>query len=344
MNNPKKPTVAFIDADVILYKAASSGEQVVYTYHDIDGEEVARFTSAEAGKKWLEEVEVFAVDFEFGYEGDIQDLTRQQHFEDKGFDKCKEAWENSIKYLLEDLNKFSEGIEYTILISPATGLKNFRYDVGTLHHYKGGRDKTRLPKYLEETRKWVQSLPNVKSPKVRYEIDDVCLAYAQLNKENGMAVAVDKDCRIAVGCWVYHYEDMDTPEFSEPDTVGFLDWDGKKMRGLGYLFLLYQALSGDSCDSYYGIPRFGPAKAYKLLKDYNNKPLTYMDEILKLCIKQYEKGFGEKYVYKSCLTGEEVEATPYDLFKENLTLAYMVKGDKDSVDKSVLKYLKKEDV
>lgn len=340
----KKPSKAFIDADVMLFQAASKGEQVVYTYHDSTGNEVARFNSAGAGKKWIEEVSTFGVDFEHGYEGDVKDLTRGQHFEDVGFEECKKAWEGSLKYLLEDINNFSEGIKHTILVSPASGLKNFRYDVGTLNPYKGNRKDTRLPKYLEETRKWVQGLSNVKSPRVRYEIDDVCLAYSQLNGEKGLAVAVDKDVRTASGCWVYHYGDMEEPEYSDPNTVGFLDWDGKKMRGLGYLFLFYQSCCGDIVDGYKGIPKFGPAKAFKLLKDYNNKPLIYMNEIISLCIKEYEKGFGKEYTYKSCLDDKEMIATPFDLFRENLNLAYMVKGDTDSAEKSVLKYLNKENV
>lgn len=338
---PNKPTKAYIDSDVMLFQAASAGEKVNYVYYD-GSVPVARFESAKDGKNWLAEMELLGCDPEFGFGGDPDTLTRETEWVDVGFDECKEAWNSSFEFLEKDLLKWSPDIKITTLISPATGVENFRYAIADLKPYKGDRSKTRKPKYLEQTREYVQSLPNVKSPKSKLEIDDWCLAYAQRDGQDGLAVAIDKDVRTAKGCWVYHYGDMDEPEWSDDNTVGYVDWDGKKMRGLGYLFLLYQTCSGDSCDGYSGIPKFGAAKSFKLLSPYNNKPLSEMDQVLKACLVEYEKGFGKEYVYKSCLTGDNVTAAPYDLMKQNLSLAYMLKGSKDSAEKSVLKYLNRE--
>lgn len=341
---PSKPTKVFVDSDVLLFQAASAGEQVKYCYKDPEGNIIAEFNSAKDGKAWLDESEMMGCDIEFGYQGDLTELVREQYFVDKGFDECKKAWETAIDYMSKDLEQWNKGMKITYLISPATGLRNFRYDLATLHPYKGSRKDSRAPKYLEQLRSWVQSLPDVKSPKVRYEIDDVCLAYSQKNGENGLAVAVDKDVRTGVGCWVYHYGFMEEPEWSDPDTVGYLEYDGKKMSGLGYLFLLHQAVSGDQIDGYKGIPKFGAKKAYDLLSPYNNKPVSYMGEIIELCIEQYRKHFGDEHHYKHHETGEPITAKPYDLFLENLNMAYMVKSNKDSAEQSIMKYLGKDEV
>lgn len=345
MSNPKKPTVAFIDSDVILFKSASAGEQVVYTYHDTDGKEVARFTSAEAGKKWLEEVEVFGVDFEFGYEGDVKDLTRQQHFEDKGFDKCKEAWENSVKYLEEDLLKFNDELEFHYYISSASGLKNFRYDVATIACYKGNRDDTRKPKYLEELRSWCISKENVKAPRIKFEIDDMVNALAKKYGEDGLVVSYDKDVQGVSGAWFYMPDDYDTPVYSSEKIVGELELlPSNKVKGHGVIFWLWQCMASDTADNIKGCKGVGKKKAYDILKDYSGKPIEELPNLLTVVAKVFKKEYGDSYTYTHCYTKEKVTVSWYEVFRENLGLVMMLANQDDSVDKSILKYLKKEDV
>lgn len=341
---PKKPTKAFIDGDVILFTSASAGEQVVYTYKDKDDNEVARFNSADEGRKWIEETEAFGVDFQFGYDGDVLELVREQHFEDLGFDKCKDAWKTSTSYLEKDLKTFNKDITFNYYISAATGLRNFRYDLATIAKYKDNRSNTRKPKYLEELRAWCIEQDNVKAPKIKYEIDDMVNALAKKHGEDGLVISYDKDCQGISGAWFYMPDDYDEPVYSDPELVGKLTIDdyGKKVHGFGNLFWLWQCMASDTADNIKGCKGIGKKKAYDILKDYSEKPISYLPEVLAVVGKVFKKAYGDNYTYKHCYTGEEMTVGWYDVFKENLGLVMMLANQNDNVEKSILKYLDKE--
>lgn len=343
---PKKPSKAFIDADVMLFQAASKGEQVWYIYYDKSGDEVARFSSAKEGDEWLVEKDLFGFDLKFGCEEDSEFLkkSRKQHFEDLGFEKCQEAWGSSVKYLEKDLLSFNKDMEFQYYISAATGLRNFRYDLATIAKYKDNRNETRKPKYLEELRTWCIKQDNVKAPKIKFEIDDMVNALAKKYGEDGLVVSYDKDCQGISGAWYYMPSDYDEPAYSSSKVVGklFYDETSKKVSGCGTLFWLWQCMASDTADNIKGCKGIGKKKAYDILKDYSEKPVSYLPEVLAVVGRVFKKAYGDEYTYKHCYTEEEMKVGWYEVFKENLGLVMMLANQNDSVEKSILKFLNKE--
>lgn len=342
MTKPKNPTKVFIDLDVILFQAASAGEQVKYDYVNQDGEVVATFDSADKGKSWLEEFKAFSFDFEHGCEDDPETITRlDARYEDKGVEECYKAFDQALKGVLKEI-----GIDnWNGYVSAASGLENFRYGVATLSKYKGERSKLRKPLYLEETRKYALQNPRIKAPKIAYEIDDYVNAMACKHGEDGMVYALDKDCQGITGAWFYCPTNYDHPIYSDPSIVGKLELRAdKKVIGWGTLFWLWQCLASDTADGIKGCKGIGAKKAYNILLPYSEAPREKLPDVLKVVAQTFRKAYGDEYEYKHCYTDEMVKVGWYDVMKENFTLVYMLKGKNDSAEKSILKYLDKEDL
>ncbi len=341
----KKPSKAYIDADVLLFQTASAAEQVNYVYYD-GTTPVARFESAKAGKNWLAEIDMLGCDPEFGFDGNPDTLTRETEWIDIGFDECKKAWKTATEFLVKDLTEWSPNIKCNFYVSAASGLENFRYSVATIAPYKGNRNGTRKPKYLEELRQWVvKEFDNVTAPKIRYEVDDLVNAMAKKAGKDGLAVGYDKDIQGISGAWFWLVNDYDNPVYSDPSLIGTLELTGKdKVLGSGTLFWLWQCMASDTADNIKGCRGIGKKKAYDILKDYSGKGVEYLPEVLGVVGKVFKGVYGEEFTYKHCYTGEEVTVGWYDVFKENFSLVMMLSDQNDSAEKSVLKYLDKEGV
>lgn len=340
MTKPKQPTVAFIDLDSFIFKAASTSEQQKYDYLDKDGKVVATFDSAADAKSWYEEVEAFEVDFTYGYEGDVEDLTRSDvYHEDKGEEYAKKQWESILKQLIKDLP--DSVTEWKGFVSNESGKEVFRNDIATVKPYKGNRKDTYRPKHLEYVRSLALNHPNVQGVTGGIEVDDLVQAYAQKAKEDGLLVTIDKDGLTSVGCWVLLYDSMDEPIHSDISTVGKIYRDDKgKMKGCGYLFLLGQAITGDQIDNIQGVPRAGVAKAVELLSPFNDKPKKHLSDAIQVVLDLYKEKYGEIYEYRHCSTGELIQKSYIDVFKEMGSLLYMLRGKGDSFEKSIMKYYK----
>lgn len=322
---PQKPTHGFIDADMPLFMAASAGEQIWYVYKDEDGDEVARFDSAAKGKHWLGECEVFGVDMEFGYEGDLSALTRHTEYEIKDFKECTKAFESIIKKWAA-----KAGVkEYTAYVSKGSGAENFRYAIATLHPYKEGRDGLRKPHHLEDLRKWCHSQPWCKKAVGLVEVDDITCAMAQRRGDKAVVIAGDKDAKQVVGTWYIIPDEMDEPVYSDPATVGYVEYNGKKAVGCGWLFLLEQTLEGDKADTYKGCTGIGDTKACDILSPFNHQPIEKLPEIVNIVAKVFEEKMGGEYTYINHHIGEKVIVSYKDVFIEMLKLAYMLKHKND---------------
>lgn len=330
-----RPEVTYADLDIALFKASSSAEKIQYIYYD-NGKEVARFDSADTGKKWLEEVEVFGVDFNFGFEGDITTLTREVDYIDLGAEKGFEI----LDHILEDYKKEADTPIFKGYISAATGAEVFRHKVATLKKYKGAR-AGRKPTHLEAVRDYALSKSFIKQVPSYLECDDYVQAYAQKKGETGQLLSLDKDALTAVGCWVLNTNYFDEAIFSDPETLGFIEKSGDNVRGVGYLFLLGQMVMGDTADSVTGVPKAGKAKALEVLTPFNNKPVSELPDALLEVAKLYKKAYGDNHTYKHWETGESITRGWYEMMLEQGQLLWMLKSSKDNVEKSVLKYLDK---
>lgn len=342
---PKKPIITYADADIAIFKAAASGEQIQYIYSDGD-KEVASFTSAEDGKKWLSEVEVMGVDFEYGYEGDPSSLTRTIDYTDLGVEKSYEVFDK----ILEDYKKMANTPEFVGYVSKSTGAEVFRNKIATIKKYKGSR-ASRKPLHLEAVRKYALSKPEIKQASgkvvmdgVKYDIetDDQVAALAQYKGELGQLLSFDKDSMISVGCWILSPNYLEDPTYADPTLTGVVEEVGGSLRGFGHLFLLGMMITGDTADAITGVPKGGKKKALEVLSPFNNKPISKLPDAFEEVAKLYKKAYGDSYTYKHWETGEDITRNWYEMMIEQGKLLYMLRGKNDSFEKSVLKYYKGE--
>lgn len=326
MTEFKKPKYAYVDADMILFAAASIGEQVWYIYKDSKGKEVARFDNAKAGKDWLDLINDWGVDTIFGYEGDIDDLIRETEYEIKDFEDCKKAFKKGFKKWVKQ-SGCTNAVAY---ISKGSGVENFRYKIATVKKYKGNRKDTHKPHYLEQLRKWAASQPYVKIARGSVEVDDVVCGLAQKKGKSACVAAGDKDSRGVTGCWFLIPDEMEKPVFSNPKIVGKIKKNEKgKVIGYGWLFWMHQTLTGDKADNYDGCKGIGDAKSYALLEPFSGVSSDHLDEVVSVVAEAYKKAYGKEYTYINHHTEQEVQASWKDIMIENLHLMYMRKTQND---------------
>lgn len=186
-----------------------------------------------------------------------------------------------------------------------TGGGNFRHEVATIKPYKGNRKQPK-PKYYE----WIRNYLVTRHRALvidGMEADDY-LAIRQTELQDfSVIVSRDKDLRQVKG-WHYGYASGRQAEFplTYYDTHGELNLEKNKLTGGGDMFLYAQCLMGDTTDNIQGIPRYGAAKAYKVLQDCKNRT-----ELIQNTLQHYVEYYGEE---------EGVQA-----FVENMDLVYMVR-------------------
>lgn len=138
------------------------------------------------------------------------------------------------------------------------------------------------------------------------EADDLLAIELTKNPDNAIIISIDKDL-LQVPGHHYMFEYGNVASFGPHKVEGYgkLWLDGTKLRGYGDKFFFAQCIMGDPVDSIIGIPKKGPAAAYKLLID----------------TKTYEEGFeAVREAYKA-FYGDEGDAK----FKENAQLLWMVR-------------------
>ena len=316
--SPKKPIHAYLDLDMVLFAAASKAEQVFYDYCDSKGNLIESFKDADQGKKWLANMEMFGFDSEC--------VTRETRYEIGDLEDAKKAFDK----MVERWVKLSGCKKWTGYVSKATGAKNFRYSVCFSDMYKGNRNPdTRKPYYLEDVRKHALTNPNIKKGVGGVEVDDLVLAMSQRKGERAIVIGGDKDIRTCVGTWFLIPDEMEEAEFSLADTLGYVYQEDKKIKGCGYLFLISQAIWGDSADNYKGCKGVGVTGTVKLLEPFNNKPVSMLEDVVKVATDKFMEIYGDRYELKHCSTGEDLCVSGKDIFIENLTLAYMKKSQND---------------
>lgn len=323
-----KPKKAYIDGDSILFFASSSLEITWRVYKTEAGEEICRFKSVADANAWLEECQIMEVDTKFQYQGDVTKLIRHTEYQvNDDIAEGIKVFEDTVKKWV----KRSGCEDFVVYIGAKKGQKVFRHDIATIKEYKGSRTG-RKPEKLDEIRKAVSKLPYVKIARGNIEVDDVVQKLAQQRYTNCL-ISIDKDARGCVGCFLMIPDDHDKPVFSRPDIVGRIRMkDSGKVAVLGWLSLMFQCLTGDTVDSIKGLPKYGKVKAYEILKDCDNKPVSYLPEVVRSVLSHYYRVYGLSYTYKHWDGSTDVTRCYKGMFEENLRLLYMVKHKDDKCE------------
>lgn len=332
----RKPEIAVIDMDFPIYYAAAAAEQVWYVYYDSHYNEVARFKSADEGKGWIEEFDIFGgIDLYGRYNGSTEDLIREVEWEPKSFSVAK----STFNIMKEDWLAQVQCKEWKGKCAAKKGAPVFRKGISTIQEYKGNRKNSRKPHHLDHLRKWAlqdnSQLTKVIGP---YEADDLVASIGQKLGDKAVVQELDKDVRNVQGCWFHIPGEMERPLYSDPDIIGELHLNKGKMDGFGISHLLAQCLTGDTADNYKGCPGIGPSKAVGVISHFNNSPIKNLRYAVQAVGETYRDSVGDEYIYRHWESGEEVKATWKDVFIENLLLAYMIKS-KDDKPFEIIKYI-----
>lgn len=149
-----------------------------------------------------------------------------------------------------------------------TGTGNFRFNIAKRRDYKGNRKQIK-PFHYKYIKAYLQSQWGAEVVNGMEADDALCIEQtSRISSRDSIICSRDKDLKQCPG---YHY----TWECGKQgswgpawvDTVGNLQLKGpKKLTGTGNLFFYSQLLTGDSTDTYDGLPGCGPIRAYAILQ------------------------------------------------------------------------------
>lgn len=168
-----------------------------------------------------------------------------------------------------------------------TGDDNFRIKVATTKPYKGNRTSSK-PFHFNNLKVYMEAHYNTKVAS-GMEADDLISIDHTLDPDNTVICTRDKDLRMVPG---YHYgwECNGQAGFgpSRIDDIGYLELTKKGITGGGFKFFCSQLITGDSTDNIPGLPRKGPAAAFKLLDSCSS--IKGMKDVVK---EAYSKVIGD---------------------------------------------------
>ncbi len=205
----------------------------------------------------------------------------KEHIKYKSFAYLEAVINNRISEICEAAGCDDEPVIYL------SGKNNFRYDIATVKPYKGNRKDLEKPIHFENV-KWYL-ISRYKAIIVDGMEADDALAIHQssykglFGEQETVICSRDKDLRQVSG-WHYGWEVGLQPEYklkwvtelgelnaTYKDTIS--EKTGKELRtfkklsGVGYLWFCAQILTGDATDNIPGLPKFGPKRAFELLRD-----------------------------------------------------------------------------
>jgi len=330
INKIKKPTKIVADLDSLLFAAASSAQDVVYRYHTQDESFAVEFPSATEGKHWLECIEAFGgYDTLHGYSGDLDDLIRTVRYDVGDVKTATKTFDKLLEEALEEIpHKQWKG-----KVASKSGARCHRNDICTLYPYKGNRDSSKKPYYLDDVRRHALKYKQVSKSTGGRESDDFVCAIAQKYGSDCVLWMQEKDGFGVTGTWFYAPNLMDEMYYSDENIIGEIWIDEKgRMKGAGLMFWIAQAIAGDSADNYKGCKGVGPKGAVNLLEPFSGKGWNHLKPCIHSVLEVFRDAYGDKYEYNHCYTGEKMVASFKDVFLENMLLAYMVKFEGDKPD------------
>ena len=206
---------------------------------------------------------------------------------------CEEAWgdEPPCIYLTADealinrLNKFRVKRDEELL----KFIPNFRLETATVKVYKGNRAKRERPFYFDAITQYLMDKYEVKLA-IGIEADDL-LSIDAYNNYDVVVCSRDKDLRITPTNH-YGWQCGKQPQFGPVaiDELGFIEYNGKVIKGGGLKFFYSQVLTGDTTDNYPGLPGCGPVKVMSVLPECTDE-----ESLHKAVASLYEKKYGDTW-------------------------------------------------
>ena len=250
-----------IDADILVYELAFSGQ---YKHEDTD--------------------EVIIRDFDF-----VAELLDQKIKEIEA-----ECWSNepSLLFLTNDstLNKQVNRLRKIRGQEPQEYKPNFRIEVAKAKPYKGTRKQDK-PFHRDNIRAYM--LANYDCVVANgMEADDLLCVYQQQAEPLTTIICTrDKDLRMMEGMH-FGWPCGAQPQFGpkQVSTLGELTYVNNKLKGEGSKFFYSQLITGDSCDNIPGLPRGGPALAFKLLEGKSSE-----SDMFTAVADRYRDKFGDDW-------------------------------------------------
>jgi 5'-3' exonuclease len=173
-----------------------------------------------------------------------------------------------------------------------TGKTNFRNAIAKKKPYKGNR-KQEKPFHYGNLKAYAKAMYDVRWEE-GLEADDL-MTIEQALREDTIICTRDKDLRIGEGMhfgWACGLQEQFGPLYV--DKIGTLELiDGKKIKGTGLLFFYSQIITGDTVDNIAGLPRGGPALAYKSLHGLTDEQEMF-EAVSQLYKAKYEETWEEE--------------------------------------------------
>jgi 5'-3' exonuclease len=200
------------------------------------------------------------------------------------FDRAAELFDNKVKDICAAVYATEDPILFL------TGKNNFREEVATLKKYKGNR-KDAKPFHYQNLKEYAKASYNVQFVDGLEADDLMCIEQTnRLKLLDTIICSRDKDLRQCQG-FHYGWECGLQPEYGPKRVKGFGEIkliSPSKLTGTGNLFFYAQCLMGDPVDNIPGLPKCGPVKAYKTLKECKTDEEAY-EKVLELYNKHYEE-------------------------------------------------------
>lgn len=172
-----------------------------------------------------------------------------------------------------------------------TGKSNFRHDIAKQQEYKGGR-KAQKPFHWKYIRSYMEAAWGAIVVDGMEADDAICIEQTKrLHLKDTIICSRDKDLRQCPGfhyTWECGKQGQCGPEWV--DELGYLKLKGpKKVIGTGLKFFYSQVLTGDSTDTYGGLPGCGPIRAFAILNECNSD-----EEMYNVVLEAFQFKYGEE--------------------------------------------------
>jgi hypothetical protein len=252
-------TIANIDGDILKYKAGFSSQRTQYTYIST-GKVFANKTDA---NEYLQEMK--------GWKGGpgIRAWMKENWRDEEWLEQVVlGTWEECAEFIDEEIDniKFHTGAtEVRIFLTPN---ETFRHRLATTEGYKANRKDQPKPEYSDDIVKYFKERYDAQTG-VDIEADD-CLGLYQTT--DTVLCSNDKDLNMIPGA---HFNFTNNKKFD------VTPYDADK-------FFLTQLLSGDKTDNIPGIPDMTPARAEKIVEQYEGNHL----ELIEAIKEQYGYSYG----------------------------------------------------
>jgi 5'-3' exonuclease len=308
-------TTVIVDADTLLFSAASVSEQrSIEVLHEPTGV-VKEFKNKTEFKSLMKSKN--------------KEITTDYVITDK---QVPEPLENCLHLVKSQAQKIIDTWDFCEVIFCAGDSNNFRLDLPLPTRYKSNRKDMIRPIWLKEAHKYFSHKFNSRKAEFA-EADDLVMTLANDEVRKGNKAVIlshDKDTNQAIGCFIGDYT-------ATPDSLQYVQsmheavlTPKKEFKSFGVPWITYQCLKGDISDGYRptelcGI-KYGDVSAYNDLKHCKTE-----QELLLKVIEKYQQWYPSKFVYTDW-SGKEHEAD----WKSMLRLYFSCAKMKTSHDDKLL--------